>query len=54
MRFASKLLRLKASLYSVAAASKVRLSQDSLLMRLLIDTGSWRRMDGGWLDSQFM
>ena len=42
-----KLLFCKASLYSCAAVSNVCLSQDSVLIRLLIEWGSSRRIGGG-------
>ena len=51
---ALKSLLLNASLYSGAAASNVPLSQDSVLIRLLIELGSSRRMDGWWFDELLM
>ena len=49
-----KLLRVNASLYVGAAASKVSLSLDRVFIRRLIERGNSRRTGGGWLDDRLM
>ena len=51
---ALKLLRVKASLYVGAAASKVSSSQHGVLIRRLMEWGSSRIIGGGWLEDWLM
>ena len=44
----------KASLYSSAAVSNVCLSQNGVLIRLLIEWRSSRRIGVGWLEERLM
>ena len=44
------MLRFKASWYGADAVLNVALSQDNRDNLLLIDLGSWVRIEGGWLE----
>ena len=54
VRVSSKLLCLKASLYSWDEASNVCLLHESLLIRLLMDEGSCFTIAGGWFERRLM
>ena len=49
-----KLLRLSASLYRGAVSLNVCSLHESLLILLLMDWGSWRKIVGGWLERLLM
>ena len=50
----SKLLYFKASLYNGAALSNTLLLHESLLIRLLMEVGNCRRMEGAWFDERLI